>query len=131
MKLLDDPKIPIARWNPQRPNHSHKPLDVADKMGLKPARPYCMRCRHHHLSAAPTNLDPKNGERSPKQGTEPSHWRGPRSTAPPWSKGHIDGWSAAALTGGRWDPKRLGRPYLHVAFHGECWTTTKNTFQQR
>jgi hypothetical protein len=28
-------------------------------MGLKPGRPYCMRCRHHHLSAASTNLDPR------------------------------------------------------------------------
>jgi hypothetical protein len=33
MKLLDDPKIPTARQNPQRPNHSHKPLDVAIEMG--------------------------------------------------------------------------------------------------
>jgi hypothetical protein len=36
MKLLDDPKIPRARRNPRRPYHSHKPLDVAAKMGLKP-----------------------------------------------------------------------------------------------
>jgi hypothetical protein len=66
MKLIDDPKIPTARQNPQRPYHSHKPLDVAVKMGLKPGRPYCTRCRHHHLSTAPTNLDPKNEERSPQ-----------------------------------------------------------------
>jgi hypothetical protein len=68
MKLLDDPKIPIARRNPRRPHHSHKPLDVATEMGLKLGRPYCTsrRHHHHHLSAAPTNLDPKNGERSPE-----------------------------------------------------------------
>jgi hypothetical protein len=36
MKLLDDPKIPTARRNPQRPHHSHKPLDVAVEIGLKP-----------------------------------------------------------------------------------------------
>jgi hypothetical protein len=29
-------------------------------MGLKPERPYCTRRCHHHLNAAPTNLDPKN-----------------------------------------------------------------------
>jgi hypothetical protein len=29
MKLLDDPKIPTARRNPQKPHHFHKPLDVA------------------------------------------------------------------------------------------------------
>jgi hypothetical protein len=67
MKLLDDPKIPIARRNPRRPHHSHKPLDVATEMGLMPGRPYCTRRRHHHhLSAAPTNLDSKNEERSPQ-----------------------------------------------------------------
>jgi hypothetical protein len=60
MKLIDDPKIPTARRNPRRPHHSHKPLDVAAKIGLKPRRPYCTRRRHHHLSAAPTNLDSKN-----------------------------------------------------------------------
>jgi hypothetical protein len=65
MKLLDDSKIPTATRNPRRPLHSHKPLDVADEMGLKPQRPYCMRHRHHHLSAASTNLNPKNEERSP------------------------------------------------------------------
>jgi hypothetical protein len=36
MKLLDDPKIPTARQNPRRPHHSHKPLDVAAEVGLKP-----------------------------------------------------------------------------------------------
>jgi hypothetical protein len=36
IKLLDDPKIPIARRNPRRPHHSHKPLDVATAIGLKP-----------------------------------------------------------------------------------------------
>jgi hypothetical protein len=45
MKLLDDPKIPIARQNPRRPHYSHKPLDVAVAMGLKPERPYCTRRR--------------------------------------------------------------------------------------
>jgi hypothetical protein len=39
IKLLDDPKIPTARRNPRRPHHSHKPLDVAVEMGLKPERP--------------------------------------------------------------------------------------------
>jgi hypothetical protein len=52
MKLLVDPKIPTAKRNPRRPQHSHKPLDVAAKMRLKPGRPYCTRRRHHHLSAA-------------------------------------------------------------------------------
>jgi hypothetical protein len=47
MKLLDDLKIPIARQNPRRPHHSHKLLDVAVEMGLKPGRPYCMRHCHH------------------------------------------------------------------------------------
>jgi hypothetical protein len=42
MKLLDDPKIPTARRNPRKPYHSHKPLDVAAEIGLKPGRPYCM-----------------------------------------------------------------------------------------
>jgi hypothetical protein len=74
MKLLDDPKIPTARQNPRRPHHSHKPLDVAAEMGLKLGRPYCTRRHHHHLSVVPTNLDPKDGERSPKkQRAEPSH----------------------------------------------------------
>jgi hypothetical protein len=59
MKPLDDPKIPTARQNPQRPHHFHKPLDVAAEMGLKPKKPYCTRRRHHHLSATPANLDPK------------------------------------------------------------------------
>jgi hypothetical protein len=36
MKLLDDPKIPTARQNPQRPHHTHKPLEVTAEMGLKP-----------------------------------------------------------------------------------------------
>jgi hypothetical protein len=44
MKLLDDPKIPTPKRNTQRPNQSHKPLDVATEIGLKPGRPYCMRC---------------------------------------------------------------------------------------
>jgi hypothetical protein len=60
MKLIDDPKIPTARRNPRRPHHSHKPLDIAAEIGLKSGRPYCMRRRHHHLSAASTNLDPKS-----------------------------------------------------------------------
>jgi hypothetical protein len=34
--------------------------------GAEAGRPYCTRRRHHHLSAAPTNLDPKNKERSPQ-----------------------------------------------------------------
>jgi hypothetical protein len=52
MKLLDDPKIPIARRNPRRSHHSHKPLDIAVEMDLKPRRAYCTKRRHHHLSAA-------------------------------------------------------------------------------
>jgi hypothetical protein len=67
MKLLDDTKIPTARLNSRRPHHSHKHLDVAAEMGLKPGRPYCTRRRHHHhLSAASTNLNPKNEEQSPQ-----------------------------------------------------------------
>jgi hypothetical protein len=67
MKLLDDPNIPTARRNPRRPHHSHKTLDVAVEMGLKPGRPYCTRHRHHHhLSAASTNLNPTNKEESPQ-----------------------------------------------------------------
>jgi hypothetical protein len=58
MKLLDNPKIPTARQNPRRPHHSHKTLDVAAEMGLKPERPYCTRRRHHHPSTAPANLNP-------------------------------------------------------------------------
>jgi hypothetical protein len=60
MKLLDYLKIPTTRRNPRRPHHSHKSVDVAVEMRLKPRRPYCTRCRHHHLNVAPTNLDPKN-----------------------------------------------------------------------
>jgi hypothetical protein len=89
MKLLDNPEIPIARRNPQRPHHSHKPLDVTAEMGLKPGRPYCMRRCHHHLSVAPTNLEPKNGERSPQnrgrslptdEGRDPLRLHGPKAT---------------------------------------------------
>jgi hypothetical protein len=40
MKLLNGPKIPTSRQNSQRLHHSHKPLDVAGEMGLKPGRPY-------------------------------------------------------------------------------------------
>jgi hypothetical protein len=39
MKLLDYPKIPTTRQNPRRPHHSHKSLDVAAEMGLKPPPP--------------------------------------------------------------------------------------------
>jgi hypothetical protein len=35
-------------------------------MGLKPERPYCTRRRHHHLIAAPINLDPKGPHTSKK-----------------------------------------------------------------
>jgi hypothetical protein len=96
MKLFDDPRIPTARRNPRRPHHSHKPLDVAAEMGLKPGRPYCTRRRHHLLSAAPTNLDPKTKNEALKIGSGPSHRRGPRSTAPPWTKDHKD----EAISGG-------------------------------
>jgi hypothetical protein len=62
MKLLDDPNIPTTRRNPQRPHHSHKPLDIAVEIGLKPRRPYWTRRRQHHLNTTPTILDPKNKE---------------------------------------------------------------------
>jgi hypothetical protein len=100
MKLLDDPKIPTVRQNPRRPHHSHKPLDVAAEMGLEPGRPYCTRRRHHHLSIAPTNFDIKTGNKALKIGMKPSHRRGPRSTMPPWPKGHTDLRPAAAPAGG-------------------------------
>jgi hypothetical protein len=89
MKLLDDPKILTARQNPWRPHHSHKPLDIDTEMGLKPGRPYCTRRRHHHLSTAPTNLDPKNKQRSPQnrgrsaptdEGRDPPRLYGPKAT---------------------------------------------------
>jgi hypothetical protein len=88
IKLLDDPKIPIARRNPCRPHHSNKPLDVAAETGLKPGRSYCMRRRHHCPSVAPTNLDPTNGEQSPQnmawsppttEGRDPPRLYGPMS----------------------------------------------------
>jgi hypothetical protein len=66
MKLFDDPKIPTARRNPRRPHHSHKPLDVATEMRLKPGRPYCTRHRHYHLNTAPTNFNSKNKEQRPQ-----------------------------------------------------------------
>jgi hypothetical protein len=68
MKLLDDPKIPTARRNPRRPYHSHKPLDVAAEMGLKPGRPYCTRHHHHHLSAALKTLTLKTKNEALKTG---------------------------------------------------------------
>jgi hypothetical protein len=66
MKLLNDPKISIARRNPRRPHHSRKPLDIFVEMGLKLERPYCTRRHRHHLNAASTNLDPKNEKGSPQ-----------------------------------------------------------------
>jgi hypothetical protein len=57
-------------------------LGVAVEMGLEPGRPYRKRCRHHHLSAAPPNTNPKTGK------TEPSHRQEPRSTPLPWPSGH-------------------------------------------
>jgi hypothetical protein len=66
MRLLDNPKIPTARRNPRRPHHSHKLLGITTEMGLKPVRPYYMRCHHHHLSAVPINFNPKNEERNPE-----------------------------------------------------------------
>jgi hypothetical protein len=68
MKLLDDSKISIAIRNHRRQHHSHKPLDVAVEMGLKPGRPYYARRRHHHLSATPINLDPKMKNEALKRG---------------------------------------------------------------
>jgi hypothetical protein len=66
LKLIDDPKIPTATRKPRKQHHSHKSLDVAAEMGLKPGRSYCTRRRHHHLSTAPINFDPINGERNPQ-----------------------------------------------------------------
>jgi hypothetical protein len=129
MMLLDDPKIPTARRNPRRPNHSHKPLDVATKMGLKPEIPYCTRRRHHHLITAPTNLDPKNRERSPQnRGRSPPTDKEPRSTAPPWPKGPRDGRSATAPAVGRWDPNRVGRLCLgrNVPLYQLCGRSPQN-----
>jgi hypothetical protein len=109
MKLLDDPKIPTARRNPWKPHHFHKPLDVAAEMGLNPGGPYCTRRCHRHLSAVPTNLDPKNEERSPQnggrspptdEGQDPQRLHGLNATE--------TGRSAAAATEGRWDPIALG-----------------------
>jgi hypothetical protein len=105
MKLLDNPKIPTARRNPRRPHHSHKPLNVAAEMGLKPGRPYCTRRRHHQLSAAPANLDPKKQRTKPsKEGTKPSI---DEDQDPP----HLHGLKAtetrklaAVAAGGRRDP---------------------------
>jgi hypothetical protein len=68
MKLLDDPKIPTARRNPRRPHYSHKSLDVAIEMGLKPGRPYCTRRRHHHLSATTKTLTLKMKNEALKTG---------------------------------------------------------------
>jgi hypothetical protein len=95
MKLLDDPKIPTARRNPRRPHHFHKLLDVAAEMGLKLRRPYCTRRRHHHLSVALQTLSLKT-----KNGAEPSHRGGLRSTAPPWPKDHRDE-AISRVAGGR------------------------------
>jgi hypothetical protein len=109
MKLLDDPKIPIARRNPCRPHHSNKPLDVAIEMGLKPGRSYCMRRCHHRPSATPTNLDPQNGEQSPQsmgwsppttEGRDPPRLYGPNVTE--------TGRSAVAPARGRMRSNRLG-----------------------
>jgi hypothetical protein len=36
MKLLGDPEIPTFGRSSKKPHHSHKLLDVAVKMGLKP-----------------------------------------------------------------------------------------------
>jgi hypothetical protein len=66
IKLLDDPKIPTVRRNPRKPHHFHKHLDIVVEMGLKPERPYFTRRRHHHLIAAPVNLDPKGPHTSKK-----------------------------------------------------------------
>jgi hypothetical protein len=102
MNLFDDPKIPTVRQNPRRPHHSHKPLDVTAEMGLKPGRPYCTRHRHHHLSATPANLNPKNEERSPQnggwspstdEGRDPPRLHGPKATK--------TGRSATTPAGGR------------------------------
>jgi hypothetical protein len=94
MKLLDDPKIPTARRNPQRAHHTHKLLDGAVKMGLKPAKHYCTRRRHHHLSAAPTgtlktkNEAPKTEKRSPPADDSHNlpHLHGPKATEAARSK---------------------------------------------
>ena len=66
MKLHGNPKNATAKKDPREPNHSHKLLDIAIEMGLKPERLYWKRRRRHHLSAAPPNINPKT------IGTEPS-----------------------------------------------------------
>jgi hypothetical protein len=102
MKLLGDLKIPTARRNLRRPHHSHKPFDVAAEMGLKLGRPYCTRRCHQHLSAAPINLDPKNGERSPQnRGRSPptDEYRDPLRLHSP--KATEMGRSAATPAGGQ------------------------------
>jgi hypothetical protein len=65
MKLSDDPKILTARRNPRRWHHSHKLLEVAIEMGLKPRKPYWKRHHRHHLNIAPPNLNPKNSKTEP------------------------------------------------------------------
>jgi hypothetical protein len=76
-------------------------------MWLKSGRPYCTRRRHHHLSATPTNLDPKNEEQSPQnrrrspptdEGRDPPRLYGLKATE--------TGRSATPPAGGRCD--RLG-----------------------
>jgi hypothetical protein len=117
MKLLDDPKIPTARRNPRRSHHSHKPLDVSAEMGLKSGRPYCTRRRHHHLSAAPANLNPKNKKLIPQnRGRSPptdGSWDPPRLHGP---KATETGRSAAAPAGGskRSDRSPRSRPVSRV-----------------
>jgi hypothetical protein len=40
MKLLDDMKISTTKRSPWWPHHSHKLLNIAAEMGLKPGRLY-------------------------------------------------------------------------------------------
>jgi hypothetical protein len=86
----------------RRPHHFYKPLDVPLRWGWSRGVLYCMRRRHHHLSTVPTNLDPKNGERSSQntrrspptdEGQDPLRLYGPKATKTRRS--------AAAPAGGR------------------------------
>jgi hypothetical protein len=90
MKILDDPKIPTARRSPWWPHHSHKLLDVAIEMGLKPGRIYWRRCRRHHLGAAPPILDPRNRKTHPpaNKGWDPPCIHGLKTT---WAGKNADG----------------------------------------
>jgi hypothetical protein len=76
----DNSKIPTARRGPSWPHHSHRILDIAIEMGLKPRRLYWRRSRRPHLSATPPNLHPKTTKQSPPidGGQDPPYLHGPK-----------------------------------------------------